>query len=103
MSTTYDVIVIGAGPGGYVCAIKAAQLGLKTAIVEKRSTYGGTCVSVPADLDPYAAPVLHLLPLQLLALERALAKGLDPDSPRHLVAVIRLDDRPEPVHPGGIS
>ena len=46
MSTTYDVIVIGAGPGGYVCAIKAAQLGLKTAIVEKRSTYGGTCVNV---------------------------------------------------------
>ncbi|MCO5058917.1 MAG: dihydrolipoyl dehydrogenase [Rhizobiaceae bacterium] len=46
MSTTYDVIVIGAGPGGYVCAIKAAQLGLKTAIVEKRSTYGGTCVNI---------------------------------------------------------
>ncbi|MEZ5094276.1 SIS domain-containing protein [Nocardioides sp.] len=63
----------------------------------------GAEVSVPTDLDPYAAPVLHLLPLQLLALERALAKGLDPDSPRHLVAVIRLDDRPEPVHPGGIS
>ena len=37
MSTTYDVIVIGAGPGGCVCAIKAAQLGLKTASVEKRS------------------------------------------------------------------
>jgi len=44
--STYDVVVIGAGPGGYVCAIKAAQLGLKTALVEKRATYGGTCVNV---------------------------------------------------------
>ena len=43
---SYDVVVIGAGPGGYVCAIKAAQLGLKTALVEKRETYGGTCVNV---------------------------------------------------------
>ncbi|WP_157014523.1 dihydrolipoyl dehydrogenase [Mesorhizobium xinjiangense] len=42
----YDVVVIGGGPGGYVCAIKAAQLGLKTAVVEKRATYGGTCVNV---------------------------------------------------------
>ena len=43
---SYDVVVIGAGPGGYVCAIKAAQLGLRTALVEKRDTYGGTCVNV---------------------------------------------------------
>jgi dihydrolipoamide dehydrogenase len=43
---SYDVVVIGAGPGGYVCAIKAAQLGLKTALIEKRETYGGTCVNV---------------------------------------------------------
>ncbi|GLS30183.1 dihydrolipoamide dehydrogenase [Mesorhizobium albiziae] len=42
----YDVIVIGTGPGGYVCAIKAAQLGLKTAVVEKRPTHGGTCVNI---------------------------------------------------------
>lgn len=46
MSESYDVVVIGAGPGGYVCAIKAAQLGLKTALIEKRDTYGGTCVNV---------------------------------------------------------
>jgi len=42
----YDVIVIGTGPGGYVCAIRAAQLGLKTAVVEKNATFGGTCLNV---------------------------------------------------------
>ena len=42
----YDVVVIGSGPGGYVCAIKAAQLGLKVAVVEKRETFGGTCLNV---------------------------------------------------------
>ncbi|MEM6834515.1 MAG: dihydrolipoyl dehydrogenase [Pseudomonadota bacterium] len=42
----YDVIVIGAGPGGYVAAIRAAQLGLKTACVEKRDSLGGTCLNV---------------------------------------------------------
>jgi dihydrolipoamide dehydrogenase len=42
----YDLIVIGTGPGGYVCAIRAAQLGLKTAVVERRSTFGGTCLNV---------------------------------------------------------
>ena len=42
----YDVIVIGSGPGGYVAAIRCAQLGLKTAIVEKYNTLGGTCLNV---------------------------------------------------------
>jgi len=42
----FDVVVIGSGPGGYVAAIKAAQLGLKTAIVEKDATFGGTCLNV---------------------------------------------------------
>ena len=42
----YDLIVIGTGPGGYVCAIRTAQLGLKTAVVEKRATFGGTCLNV---------------------------------------------------------
>lgn len=42
----YDVIVIGSGPGGYVAAIRCAQLGLKTAIIEKYSTFGGTCLNV---------------------------------------------------------
>jgi len=43
---SYDLIVIGSGPGGYVCAIRAAQLGLKTAIIEKRSSFGGTCLNI---------------------------------------------------------
>ncbi|MER9075452.1 dihydrolipoyl dehydrogenase [Mesorhizobium sp. M0904] len=42
----YDVVIIGSGPGGYVCAIKAAQLGLKTAVVEKDPTFGGTCLNI---------------------------------------------------------
>src|SRR5512137_2157988 len=42
----YDLIVIGTGPGGYVCAVRAAQLGLKTAVVEKRATHGGTSLNV---------------------------------------------------------
>ena len=43
---SYDLVVIGSGPGGYVCAIRAAQLGLKTAIVEKKPTFGGTCLNI---------------------------------------------------------
>ena len=46
MAETYDLVVIGAGPGGYVAAIRAAQLGLKTACVEKGSTLGGTCLNI---------------------------------------------------------
>jgi dihydrolipoamide dehydrogenase len=46
MSDSFDLIVIGSGPGGYVCAIRAAQLGLKTACVEKRPTLGGTCLNI---------------------------------------------------------
>lgn len=43
---SYDLVVIGTGPGGYVCAIKAAQLGMKVAVVEKRKTHGGTCLNI---------------------------------------------------------
>jgi dihydrolipoamide dehydrogenase len=46
MTDNFDLIVIGGGPGGYVCAIRAAQLGLKTACVESRGTLGGTCLNV---------------------------------------------------------
>jgi len=43
---SHDLIVIGSGPGGYVCAIRAAQLGMKTAVIEKRATFGGTCLNI---------------------------------------------------------
>ncbi|MBM3520192.1 MAG: FAD-dependent oxidoreductase, partial [Alphaproteobacteria bacterium] len=46
MAETFDVTIIGTGPGGYVCAIRAAQLGMKVAVVEKRESHGGTCLNV---------------------------------------------------------
>jgi len=46
MSETFDVVIIGGGPGGYVCAIRSAQLGFKTACIESRGTLGGTCLNV---------------------------------------------------------
>jgi dihydrolipoamide dehydrogenase len=58
----YEVIVIGAGPGGYVCAIRCAQLGLKTACVEGRETLGGTCLNVgciPSKAMLYASEMYH--------------------------------------------
>jgi dihydrolipoamide dehydrogenase len=66
---SYDLTIIGTGPGGYVCAIRAAQLGLKVAVVEKRKTFGGTCLNIgciPSKALLYAsekfAEVLHDLP-----------------------------------------
>ena len=59
---SYDVIVIGSGPGGYVCAIRCAQLGLKTACVEGRETLGGTCLNVgciPSKAMLHASEMLH--------------------------------------------
>ncbi|MCY4306037.1 MAG: dihydrolipoyl dehydrogenase [Aestuariivita sp.] len=59
---SYDVIVIGAGPGGYVCAIRCAQLGLKTACVEGREALGGTCLNVgciPSKALLHATHMLH--------------------------------------------
>jgi dihydrolipoamide dehydrogenase len=58
----FDVIVIGSGPGGYVCAIRCAQLGLKTAVVEGRDTLGGTCLNVgciPSKALLHASHALH--------------------------------------------
>ncbi|MGJ8533402.1 MAG: dihydrolipoyl dehydrogenase [Alphaproteobacteria bacterium] len=61
MADQYDLVVIGSGPGGYVCAIKAAQLGLKTAVIEKRATFGGTCLNtgcIPSKALLHASEVL---------------------------------------------
>ena len=58
----YDLIVIGSGPGGYVCAIRAAQLGLKTAVVEKEKTFGGTCLNIgciPSKALLHASEMFH--------------------------------------------
>jgi dihydrolipoamide dehydrogenase len=58
----FDTIIIGAGPGGYVCAIRAAQLGLKVAVVEGRETLGGTCLNVgciPSKAMLHATHMLH--------------------------------------------
>ncbi|MEM7471794.1 MAG: dihydrolipoyl dehydrogenase [Pseudomonadota bacterium] len=60
--SAYDVIIIGSGPGGYVCAIRCAQLGMKTAIVEGRETLGGTCLNVgciPSKALLHASHMLH--------------------------------------------
>ncbi|MFO1170223.1 MAG: dihydrolipoyl dehydrogenase [Hyphomicrobiaceae bacterium] len=62
MPSPYDLIIIGSGPGGYVCAIRAAQLGLKVAVVEKRATYGGTCLNVgciPSKALLHASELYH--------------------------------------------
>jgi len=58
----HDLIVIGTGPGGYVCAIRAAQLGMKVAVIEKRATHGGTCLNVgciPSKALLHATELLH--------------------------------------------
>lgn len=60
--STYDLVIIGTGPGGYVCAIRASQLGLKVAVVEKRATHGGTCANVgciPSKALLHATHLLH--------------------------------------------
>jgi len=77
--SSYDVVVIGAGPGGYVCAIKAAQLGLKTAIVEKRDTFGGTCVNVGC--IPSKA-LLHASEMLLEAQHSFADLGIDVGTPK---------------------
>lgn len=62
MADQFDVVVIGSGPGGYVCAIKAAQLGLSVAIVEKSKTLGGTCLNVgciPSKALLHASEMFH--------------------------------------------
>ena len=62
MAETYDVVIIGGGPGGYNCAIRAGQLGLKVACIEMRGTLGGTCLNVgciPSKALLHASHLFH--------------------------------------------
>jgi dihydrolipoamide dehydrogenase len=93
MADTYDLVVIGTGPGGYVCAIRAAQLGMKVAVVEKRATHGGTCLNVgciPSKAMLHASELFeeaaHGMPamgikvkpeLDLAAMQKFKAEGVD--------------------------
>src|SRR3712207_6609369 len=86
----YDVTIIGSGPGGYVCAIRAAQLGMKVAVVEKRATHGGTCLNVGC--IPSKA-LLHASELFAEASHNFKALGIDVGTPRlDLVAMLAHKD-----------
>ncbi len=80
-----------------IALLSRERSGLERAVLNDIAPFGARQVTVggsgeiPSQIPSWAAPSLYLLPLQLLALERALAKGLDPDHPRHLTAVIELD------------
>src|ERR1017187_6030484 len=77
---TYDVAVIGAGPGGYVCAFRAAQLGLRVALIEKRPTLGGTCLNlgcIPSKALLYSSEQL-VLPRDHATARRILTGAVPP-------------------------
>ncbi len=76
--SNYDIIIIGGGPGGYVCAIRAAQLGLKTACIEGRETLGGTCLNVGC--IPSKA-LLHASELYYETKKNFKTMGIEVDSP----------------------
>ena len=83
----YDLIVIGAGPGGYVAAIRASQLGMKVAVVEKRATLGGVCLN--EGCIPSKA-LLDSSELFALARDRFALHGIAVDPPRlDLAAMMR--------------
>jgi dihydrolipoamide dehydrogenase len=79
MTEHFDLAVIGTGPGGYVCAIRAAQLGMKVAVIEKWPTFGGTCLNIGC--IPSKA-LLHATELFEEARERFEVLGIDIDGPR---------------------
>lgn len=86
----YDLIVIGSGPGGYVCAIRAAQLGMKVAVVEKDGTFGGTCLNVGC--IPSKA-LLHASQLYEEAAQRLDKMGIKVAQPKlDLAAMMKFKD-----------
>src|SRR5215218_6574859 len=97
---SYDLIVIGTGPGGYVCAIRAAQLGLKTAVVEKRATHGGTCLNVGC--IPSKA-LLHASELFQEAGHGFKAFGIDVDPRLNLGQMMRHRQETVDANVGGVD
>jgi dihydrolipoamide dehydrogenase len=98
---SYDLIVIGTGPGGYVCAIRAAQLGLRTAVVEKRATHGGTCGNVGC--IPSKA-LLHASHMFDEAAHGLAPLGVIVESPRlDLPAMMKHKDDTVAANVGGVS
>src|SRR4051812_43869789 len=79
MAEMFDVAVIGTGPGGYVCAIRAAQLGMRVAVIEKRATHGGTCLNIGC--IPSKA-LLHATELFFEAQHSFAKMGIDTGPPR---------------------
>ena len=97
----YKIVVIGSGPGGYVCAIRCAQLGLKTAIVEKYNSLGGTCLNVgciPSKALLESSETYHDL-LEHGALHGVIAKSVKADVPQ----MIKRKDEIVQQLTGGIS
>ena len=87
---SYDLIVIGSGPGGYICAIRAAQLGMKVAVVEKEKTFGGTCLNIGC--IPSKA-LLHASELYDEAGHAFARMGIDVGKPRlDLAAMMKFKD-----------
>jgi dihydrolipoamide dehydrogenase len=86
----YDLIVIGSGPGGYVCAIRAAQLGMKVAVIEKDKTFGGTCLNVGC--IPSKA-LLHTSELYEEAAQQFAKMGIGMGKPKlDLAAMMKFKD-----------
>jgi dihydrolipoamide dehydrogenase len=101
MTASYDLIVIGSGPGGYVCAIRAAQLGLKTAIVEKDRTFGGTCANVGC--IPSKA-LLHATELFEEAGHAFAAFGIEVSTPRlNLAQMMKHKSETVAANVGGVA
>jgi dihydrolipoamide dehydrogenase len=100
-SENFDVIVIGAGPGGYVCAFRAAQLGLKVALVDKRPALGGTCLNVGC--IPSKA-LLHSSEHYVFAREHAAAHGIKLESVGlDLARMLKRKDEVVAKNTGGLA
>lgn len=99
-TSAFDLVVIGSGPGGYVCAIKAAQLGLKVAVVEKRKTFGGTCLNVGC--IPSKA-LLHASEMFEEANHSFAELGIDAESKLNLPKMLEHKDKTVKANVDGIG